>query len=452
MNGTSRHGLGVLALVVSAGLLVACNLDQEGAPPPPRTLNYPIALALSQPAEAGEAPRHLFVANSNFDLRYNTGSLMAIDLEVLDDLVAGCDGNADCDLLLEDHPALVAAEVGIGTHADGLSLRSDGGRLYLPLRSEESLAWIDFVDDAGDGVSFACGQPQEVDEGIPRCDDEVYVAGVDDVENERELVLEGDPVAVANGRLSEIADLPDDAGEFVLLAMRDGRVALFLDEGDGEGPRLVHVAEGFAENLVTVTMQPGTGVAWLTSSTTDRIDRVGISVDAANPSRSFLYDFGGLRVGGIDDGEDLREVQFLAADPNRAFVLSRRPEAVVSLDLARRSRTFGEAPVEELYEVGAGPSRLVPLQIDGRTYVLASCFDAQKLYLIDADTGALIAVVGGFSGPFELVHDEARDRVYLADFSTSQIRVIDLSPVRDDGTPQLVATIGEVIAAGSILD
>lgn len=360
-------------------------------------------------------------------------------------------GGADCLIPLPYPPpdvategaSVVAAEVGIGSHADGISVSPDGDRIYLPVRSQRALVFVDFLEDGG--PRFSCDEEFDEGDGIPRCGDG-SVAGSDAVASERELVLDGDPVAVASGRLEDIA--VDAAGDFVLVALRAGRVALYIDDETGP-PRLVHVAEGFPDRLITLTMRPGAGIGWLTSEDTDQLGRVGITVDERNPSRSFLYNAGAITVGGIDDGEDLRDLQFDPRDATQMYVLSRRPEAVVKVGLDGRS-VRSLAP-EEVYEIGAGPSRLLPIELGGRTFVLASSFDAQKLFVIDAELG-LVSVLGGFSGPFELAYDAGRQWLYLTDFTTSQIRVIDVAPILDNQPPRLVATLGEVVVAGSLID
>lgn len=459
MPALSAHPLrATVASIACAGLLVACNFEQRGEPPPSRTLNYPIAVGLSprhttELADGTPAPRFLYVVNSNFDLRYNTGSLQAIDLAALEQLLGSttdCPGE-DCEIPA-DTDALIAAEIGIGSHTDGMFIGPDEGRIYLPVRSERSLAVVDVTTDGG--VAFHCEETFQEGDVIPRCGD-AYVAGFDDVASERELVIDGDPVAVTGGRLSDISGLGGTA-LYVLLALRDGRVALFLDDRASHGdafitPRLVHVASGFPESLVTMTVQPGQGVAWLTSARSATLARVGIAVDESAPYRSFLYDFGGVRVDGVDDARDLRDVQFDAADPDRAFVLSRRPESVLELDLSRPGPTAGAVGLEGADEVGAGPSRLSVIEVGGETYALATCFEAKQLFAIDPFDG-LVSVVGGFSGPFEMSYDAARERLYIADFTTSQISVVDMEPLANNGTPRLVATLGRPVTAGSLLD
>lgn len=72
-----------------AALLLAplwgCNLDNPGVSPPRGKLAYPIAVELSTERNDAGEPRYLYVANSNFDVRYNAGSLQSYDLNALAD-------------------------------------------------------------------------------------------------------------------------------------------------------------------------------------------------------------------------------------------------------------------------------------------------------------------------------------------------------------------------------
>ena len=159
-------------------------------------------------------------------------------------------------------------------------------------------------------------------------------------------------------------------------------------------------------------------------------------------------------LGGIDDGRDQRDVQFLpgpSGDPGRAFVLSRRPDSVIELDLSRPGLSPNSYGLAGISEVGAGPSRISVVEVGGQTYVLATCFDAKQLFAIDP-RGGLVSVVGGFSGPFEMTYDAAREWLYITDFSTSQIRVVDLGPLATNETPTPVATLGLPVSAGSLTD
>ena len=57
--------------------------------------------------------------------------------------------------------------------------------------------------------------------------------------------------------------------------------------------------------------------------------------------------------------------------------------------------------------------------------------------------GLLVSTLGGFSGPFEIVVDPVRELLFAADFSTSVVRVVDLSPLADNESPYVIATLGD---------
>jgi hypothetical protein len=65
----------VFALAAGAAASSSCALNQQGVPPPRDRITYP-ASALVDPDG-----RWLYVANSNSDLRYNNGTLVAVDLD-----------------------------------------------------------------------------------------------------------------------------------------------------------------------------------------------------------------------------------------------------------------------------------------------------------------------------------------------------------------------------------
>jgi hypothetical protein len=278
------------------------------------------------------------------------------------------------------------------------------------------------------------------------------MGGSDDVTVERELTLSGDPAAVLTGRLEDIGG-PPSVGSYVLLGLRalgtgGDSVALYIDRdatgGETPVPELVDIETGFPPDLVTMTAQPGTGLAWTTSATTRDLGRVGVIVDPEEPARSSLFNAGALRLGGLDDGQDSRDILFDPRAPDeRAWVLERRPESVITLDLTRMGLNAGDLGLDTIYEVGTGPSRIALATIAGRQYLLVTCFDAKKVFVIDVDHGALVAVVGGISGPFEMAVDEARELLFVTDFSLSVVRVIDLEPLARFEPPFLLATLGE---------
>jgi DNA-binding beta-propeller fold protein YncE len=176
---------------------------------------------------------------------------------------------------------------------------------------------------------------------------------------------------------------------------------------------------------------------------------------AEEPER-VLFDAGTLTVSGVDSsrtiGADIREIRFDPRDgAETVYALSRRPEALLIADIP--SAGSSRLEIRELVDVGIGPSRLALASLRGRLFAFVSCFDSRDLYVIDLDDGRLSGVVRGMSGPFTLSVDESRERLYVADFGASVIRVVGLSTllscldgagaVGDSCAPLIEATIGE---------
>ncbi|HVR01810.1 MAG TPA: hypothetical protein VMT47_06745 [Polyangia bacterium] len=74
-RGRARTPLRAWAVVLVATAAPACKLNQQGVPPPLDRIAFP-ASALVDPDG-----RWLYVANSNSDLRYNSGTLVSVDLD-----------------------------------------------------------------------------------------------------------------------------------------------------------------------------------------------------------------------------------------------------------------------------------------------------------------------------------------------------------------------------------
>ena len=409
-------------------VLGGCSVDNPGVAPEAEQINFPIAIAL----RPGDRPSHLFLANSNFDLRYNAGSVQSFDLEAVGAALEGCSAGAPCEL--DDVGLLLTDEVFIGSHAAGMDISPDGDRLYLAVRSDTNLTYV----DVGAGGTLECGQ-----QGNPgRCSED-FRRGNEAIASERGIALPGDPVGIV---ATELRDLGYDAeGDAILMAHRSGRVSLFLEqtEGPAVAPALVHVVSGLPEGLVNLSLDRN-GFAWAPSANVAQLGRVGVAIDAETSDLmdSFVFDLGSLALNGIDIGRGGGDTRDVAFDPrpdvDRAYVLSRRPEAVLIAD--RTNASPGDVGVVDVVPIGIGPSRLaiaeLDLAADGsppdlRTLLFASCFDTREVWIVDADFGEAVNIVRGLSGPFELAVDVARRYLYIVDFRASVVRVADLRPMLD---------------------
>jgi hypothetical protein len=331
---------------------------------------------------------------------------------------------------------LIRGEVNIGSFSDGLGVSTDGRRLYLPVRSDANLTFID-VNQEG---QLSCGGPF----GTQHTCSSPYRSGSAELVNPTvSLDMPADPVDVYVGDLAADFAPPGDPdnlafrGDYILMAHREGRASLMFDQERPGGPaptkrpRLAATVDELAPEQVTITYEPGAKRAWIPSAEVAAIVRLGIGIDG-DPTQSYLFDAGSLFVSGLDNGRSNRDIRF---DPrpgrNVAYIVSRLPEALI---VARSNVAGGDLSMLGQIPTCRDPSRLqvAEVSVPGRGTVLlafVSCFLARSVQVIDTDKFQGITILTNISGAFEFVIDGPRLLMYTADFSTSVLRVADLRPL-----------------------
>ncbi|QQR89027.1 MAG: hypothetical protein IPJ88_12480 [Myxococcales bacterium] len=429
-------------LLICSGL--ACDLSNNGINPPQKKLNFPTAVALSS-QQCGEGPCWLFVANSNFDLRYNHGSVQSIDLTLLAERLQSCDA-PPC--VYEDYENFLpdGHEVFLGSFAAGIAQSPEGERLFVPLSSDSSLNYIRVASDG----SLDCGG-----RGLPHYCSSEFSRGRSSSDNPRGEVMPRNPVAVLSGDLTEAFDAPPAAGSYVLVGHGNGEVSLFLDQTQQDGllvPTLVDVVSGFGNGLSSLRYDAYNRTVLATNRLLAQVQKIGIAWDANSAERSFAYGSGSLSIEDLDDGADNRDI-WIDAPSKKAYIVARRPKALLIADLERSTVSAGKLALSNVIGVGNGPSRVRIAHVgpESAAYVFVSCFDASALYVIDAELERLRTIVSGLSGPFDIAVDEARELLYVTDFTSSVIRVVDLSPLADGQSPKLLGVLGEARTVKELL-
>lgn len=476
----SVHGL--RALPITFMLLVAsCSaLSNEGAPPPEGAISFPVGIALDDAA----APSRLYVLSSNFDLRYNSAAVQTYDLDTLEaalqtncvapraglteeecEAAPGCAIPEECvvvpdqlqnpddaggALLVTQVSGLLLGEALLGSYASAIANSPDGNRLYISVRSDADLTHID-VSPSGE---LSCGGTPGVRHECTRDFREV------DVEDAaaRSVELPSDPVDLFVGSLSDLT--PGAAGNYILMAHRDGQVSYIFDDPAGDaGPELRDVSQNEVAELVTITSGPD-GVAWMPSQRSTLIARAGLTLSGLageDAHAALVYDAGPVAVARLDTSfGDIREVKFDSS--GRAVLLSRIPTALLFTGTAPEADR--SLAVDGLVEVGQGPSRVVLGMVEGREFAFVSCFDSRDIYVIDLERRVVATVIRGMSGPFEMSIDPTRNRLYVADFRTSAVRVVDISPLGAcltgpgvegrECAPELIGVLGRPVAAEEV--
>ncbi len=243
MAGGSALLMG-LGITWASALTSGCYTTGDGTAPPPDKFYYPVGMAVSQ---AGNV---MYVANSDFDLQWNGGTVQSYDLHAVrlaaaDQVAnppAGCPGTLPdyepgttirqplgntCSPPVDSTP-FFRDSVTIGAFATDIQLaRFTKNRLFVPVRGDASVTWFDVVPDAADAppdpkkdtrYTYA---PFALDCGAlvgNRCDEAHHAGQLTDTENTRQLTLPGEPFGMAQS---------EDGAYFVLTHQNETKTSLF---------------------------------------------------------------------------------------------------------------------------------------------------------------------------------------------------------------------------------
>ena len=274
--GFVAASLGCAALGMSG-----CGDPNTGVDPPRDALFFPAGLVLDPRTPEGEAARYLLVSNGNNDLSFNAGTITAIDLDAFFDAwavdprgeISGgapdfttypfCDGER-CVLdvgspTTEDFPCrrlgfkphvvectegpFVVDGVRLGDFATvmAVSQEASGPRLWVPVRGDPSVTYIDVAGNYPEPPDLRCGQPGGGDaDDTARCDERHKLTHLRNDESLGEIAREPFNIHVSEDENFRYGVVAHSAGSAITLIDLDG-----LRGGNGE-PAIVDSAPLFS--------------------------------------------------------------------------------------------------------------------------------------------------------------------------------------------------------------
>jgi hypothetical protein len=427
-----------LIALLGLQLASACNLDNVGDPPPDADIYFPTGLFLSGESD-GSAARFLYVLNSNFDLRYNRGSIQAFDLDMLDSRLTECaQPGLPCQV---ETTRVLADEVLVPSLATSYNVSPDRKRLYVTTRTDQTLLYIDLDEDADGEAILQC------DESERRCNDDRR-RGANASDNARGAVFPPEAVSIVSLPAASAVPGLDPAnvpGDFVMVAHRWGQVSLFHDSG-AAGPKLIQVLDKLPLEPTGLEFDPVGHVAYMSlyartasNGASRLLSRIAFSVEASadgSLDASYLYDVGTVVIDGVAPQRSTRTLLMNPARPGQLLVTGDRPASLLFVDVGGGPDSVVTAasptiPAREIVTIGDGPLRMAHGKIGERHIIAVACFDGKQLYLIDALRSTIAAVIHNLNGPFDLAIDSQRQRLYLADFRSSSVLVVDLSALAE---------------------
>jgi hypothetical protein len=432
---------GVPALLVTL-LLAGCPADGDDLQPPRDALIYPTAIALSPDAS------RLFAVSANSDLRWSSGSVLALDLEAIDDLVSQwlalpldpgrCQGQSGplasdacaCDpgdpAILSCDQALVIRDGGvrIGNFATDLDVQDLGNgelRLFVPVRGDPSVTWIGYRGDR-----LTCDGN---DAGYPLCDEDRILGFADDP---------------ARGLRAEPFDVfVDPASDYAVVThLQRAAVSLIQAPRDGVPALIDEMIDLFSSDslgrqaALGVAARPASGAAspllYVTSRSENRIQMLSVA-PAQGASLAQLAPAGYFLLNSVGPSSDSRGIAF-NADGTRAYIANRNPPMLHVLDTALTPEGTPRNQALATIELCRDPANLAAVDLgDGTdplrdTRVYVACFPEGQVWAIHPESGVVEASIATGAGPHALAVDAQRKRLYVVNFLDHSIAVVELDP------------------------
>jgi hypothetical protein len=418
-------------------LLAGCTASGEEVRPPRDELFFPTGAAIS-PKQT-----HLFVANANSDLTYDSGAISVFDLAAVDEVIAGWNGAGrvippGCaqdanfsETLMCDEGIFLGitrdAGVRIGNFATEIAVQdTDTGsgelRLIIPTRGDPSIAWADW-----DGERLSC---RDGAEGHEQCDDDHRLSFVGN---------DADNFSIPEEPFGAFAD---SAGEFAVVThLTSGAVTLIDSPRAGKAVVTDIVAGVFAADPQT-GLRGATGVAGRTPSSLEDIIYVGSRSEdriqtftvgrPVNGAAPFLltgnYFF--LDAVGNTNGQsvDTRGMAF-SSSGERLYLVNRRPPSLQIYDTSLGVTGFPQNRPIGATDICRQASTLSIADAGDGDRIFVSCFQDGQIYIINPVAGGSIDdIVTVGRGPYTVVTAPSRKRLYVTNFLEDTVAVVDIEP------------------------
>lgn len=444
---------------LGCGLLAACTADSDEVAPREDELFFPTGLAVAPDDSVA------FVVNANSELRWDSGAIMVLDLNKVDQVVdewtrlgtvpdgdedadGGPNGNEnknkssdhhangetqDC-IVDPDHVETLecdearffdeGAVVRIGNFATDISVQDlTGGklRLVVPTRGDPSIAWADW-DSATGRISCSPGN-----ESNRLCDDDHRLSFV---------FNDSDVGGIPEEPYNVYAD---SAGQFAMVThLTTGSVTLIDSPRDGAA-QITDVLQGIfgpdsngIRGATGIVGSPtGSGVVYVASRTEDRIQTFTVGRPANGvqpyllPGKWFFLD----AVGGFaGSSADTRGMTF-SPDGKRLYLVNRHPATLQVIDT-----DISPTGVPKDQPIGAtdicrqGSTVAVSgTGADERAYV--TCFQDGQVYVVDPSSGVYVEdIILAGRGPYAVAAARSRNKLFVTNFLEDTIAVIDIAP------------------------
>ncbi len=466
----------VAVLCALAGVS-ACAIGETGVAPPNDRIFFPSGV-LVDPVSS----RWLYVVNSNADLRYNAGTLTALDLDrVRADRAAKwttcpwtrfdpkaeqpshfcCRDAFDARVLTcnDRHYVDSQATVRIGSFAGALLAQTFVRgtnmvrRLFVAVRADPSITFVDVTESAG-RINLRCtGERSGTDVPggpNPQCQDSWRIRQTGPKASP--VVLPQEPFALAldeklhilyvghlfNDGVSTIDVCAPEGAEGPRLASLNPRVfprsrfqgvTSLTVSSPGQADQPIFATPRFSFEIAELGLPAGTAATCPAPPAARDLTLVARDVV---PSSAFQASGSGL-----PRGVDVRGVLF-STDGEKAYVLHHNsndsqgglhPSALVVLDRRRDADGQPSNQAVASVEVCAGPTAMHIHDTGRGPRIFVTCYEAGQIYVVDPELPAVTALIDVGRGPGTLAFSpDDPTLAYVSSFPDASVAVLDLAP------------------------
>ncbi len=420
-----------LFCAVVGALAGACTASAADVQPPSDQFVFPTGLAVAPDDSL------LFVANANSELRFDSGSVLALDLALVDQIAdawtasgaipAHCNRDPDhTESLICDEAQFIKPNgaVRIGNFATDIAVQDTGNgtfRLVVPVRGDPSISWIDW-----DGSKLACGTAQ----GFALCDDAHRLSAIHD--NPDVGLLPQEPFNA----------FVDAAGQYAVITHLTTGTITLLDSQIGKDVEIADVGLSPFLPDQNTGLTGATGVAGRTPNMPGDLIYVGSRSESRiqmytvgrpiNDALPFLipgnFFFLSAVGGNAGQSSDTRGMRF-SQDGSRMYLVNRDPPSLQVYDTAPAADGFPANSLVASADICRAASTLTVMDTGDGDRAYLTCFQDGQMYVIDPRDNATvdnIAVIG--RGPYAIASAPTRKKVYVSNFLEDTVSVVDATP------------------------
>jgi hypothetical protein len=458
------------ALLAAALALAGCGFGESGIAPPADRIFFPAGIAVDP------AGGWLYVVNSNSDLRFNAGTVVAVNLveaakdrartdwprcpnsvfvqpqdaahrfcckDFVDDRIVNCD---------ERGYVQAEATVRIGSFGGGIAVQSyeKGGqslrRLFVAVRAEPSLTFIDATPSAAN-IAMKC-TPDGAGAN-PYCDDAWRIKTAEQPDG-TELTFQEEPHPIILDPVLGVLFVGHLRGVDRGRLVPRGVSMIDICTPATTPPRLASVLEDAF---------PRSGIIGVTALAQERPGDPQATLLAVSEVTSDIAELVFVEPGQVPCGSPQRNLQLAAGrsfasaafatrtadmrgivvdEPNqRAFVLHGQlairsefnPPSVVAIDRRPDSRGVPVNQPTGVVEVCNGPNRILARDAGRGMRLYVNCFENGQIYVIEPTLLNVEAIIEVGTGPAELIiPEEDPTLAYVAGFANNNVTIVDLKP------------------------